>query len=331
MIIKLSRFLDYNLLKNYTAFISLVDNYKPDLIFSTDIQSKNDVALLKLAKKRKTKKIGLVRSWDNLTCKGIIRLVPDKLIVASNILKTEASRYSKIQPDKISAIGIPHYDNYLDPPVKSKKDFYKEMGFSLDKKLVLLAPVGNRYIIDNNTDRKILDILSELDLNILVRLPPGDKVDLDGFKSKRAKVVIDETGTLAWPAGKKTSEMSRKDDLHLVESFYHADVVVTGPSTVCIDVAVFDKPIIFINFDDKKRKYSDSVSRYYDYNHIKEITKTKGVKLASSPEELKFLVKSYLDESSLDKDGREAIVKEQTYLMDGQATERLFKILQTYL
>ena len=47
----------------------------------------------------------------------------------------------------------------------------------------------------------------------------------------------------------KDRDLSHKDDVRLADSLYYSDVVISGPSTIMIDGAVFNKPIILINFD----------------------------------------------------------------------------------
>ena len=71
-------------------FIALLDAYAPDLIFSTDIQNEFDIRLSFAARDKKIPVVSMVRSWDNLTSKGLIRFIPDTLIVTNEVVKEEA-------------------------------------------------------------------------------------------------------------------------------------------------------------------------------------------------------------------------------------------------
>jgi len=303
--------------------------YQPDLIFSTDIQNELDVNLLQEAKKRNKKIISMVRSWDNLTAKGIVRIVPDQLIVNNEIIKSEAIKHGRIPANKIVVVGIPHYDNYLVPPQKTKEEFFSAAGFDLNKKLILFAPIGNRYIKNNKTDKAVLTVLSTLDVNILVRMPPGDSVDWGDFSPQKARVVFDQPGVRSWSGGIKTNELSRRDDRRLCISLCYTDAVVGGPSTIMIDAAVFDKPVVLVNFKEGEQEYFASINRYYDYDHIRPLINSGGVKLANNSAKLTDLVKTYLLNSRLDKEGRQRIAAEQTYKLDGQSTNRLSRVLLT--
>ncbi|MEK7137942.1 MAG: hypothetical protein AAB787_00385, partial [Patescibacteria group bacterium] len=75
-------------------FTGFFETYKPDLVFSTDVKELLDSQLLIEAKKRKVFTIGMVRSWDYLTGKGMVRIKPDKLVVHNRVIQAEAERYA---------------------------------------------------------------------------------------------------------------------------------------------------------------------------------------------------------------------------------------------
>lgn len=320
--LRIMRFLDAVLPSSHT-FAGFFETLNPDAVFSTDVQNELDVRLLHEARARRVTTVGMVRSWDNLTSKGVLRVVPDRLVVHNETIKEEAVRYNLVPPANIFVIGIPHYDNYMSPPERSKEAFFKAFDLDPRKKLVVYAPIGDRYIRDNETDTFILTILSKLDLNILVRLPPTDSVRFDKFVSKGARVAFDTTGQRFLRGGKKVHEVGREDDERLKEALSFCDAVVTGQSTVSIDAAAFDKPVVVAAFDHEPRAYWDSVTRYYDYEYYRKFRERSGIAMAYSPEELLVSVTRYLKDPHLDKAVRERIVRDQVFLFDGKATERL--------
>lgn len=324
--LKFFRFLDDHV-SSKMFFSSIFEKYKPDLVFSTDVQNQVDECLIREAKKLKIKTLGMVRSWDNLTAKGLIRFLPDHLIVNNEVIKSEAIKYNHFPAQKISVIGIPHYDQYLPPPPQTREPFFQKLGLDLSKKLILFAPAGNRYIRNNQTDKYILEILSSLDVNILVRLPPADAVNLDNFVSPKAVVIFDRVGVRFSGRAKKLSEISVAENEHLIASLCHCDVLVSGPSTICIDAAVFDKPIVCFYFDKEKRDYWDSLRRYYDYNHLHQLVVSRGIELAHRPQELISSVNNYLINPSLNRENRKRMLKEQAYWLDGQSSQRLANVI----
>lgn len=324
--LKLVRFLD-RIIPSAPTFHDFFRVYRPDVVLSTDVQNELDVRMLHVARARKVMAIGMVRSWDNLTSKGAVRIVPDTLVVHNETIKDEAVRYDYVPPHIVSVIGIPHYDSYAVPPQRSRNAFFSAFGFDTTKKLLVYAPIGDRYIRNNGTDALILETLSKLDVNILVRLPPTDSVSLDGFASRGARVAFNTTGHGFSRGGRKTNEVGREDDERLKEALSFCDVVVTGQSTVSIDAAAFDKPVVVAAFDHEPRVYWDSVTRYYDYEYYRKFRERSGIRMALSPEDLLTSVERYLKNPMLDTAVRERIVRDQVFLLDGKATERLANIV----
>lgn len=328
--VKVLRFFDYYFFRT-DFFGDLFNKYQPDLIFSADAQNELDVRLMKEGRRTGLKILSMVRSWDNLTSKGILRFVPDALLTNNGIVKSEAVRYSFISLDKLKIVGIPHYDKYFNAATESKSDFFSRFGFDMQKALVIYAPIGNRYIRNNQTDKHALEILSSLDINILVRMPPTDEVNFEGFQSDKATVFFQKTGNHSDKGGKKLSEITQEDERSLVSALFHASVIVTGQSTITIDACAFDKPVVIVGFDKKERSYWDSMRRYYDYEYYKPILKSGGVSFVASPTELLDFTKKYLADSSLHREGRKKIIKMEAEFLDGKSTERLADVLLSYL
>ncbi len=328
--LNLSRFCDYYFFRT-DFYGELLKKYDPALVFSTDLQNELDVRLIKEAARKSIKTVGMVRSWDNLTSKGILRVLPEKLIAHNDIVKKEAEKYSLVAAQKVAVVGVPHYDNYLKMKFGSKEEFFSRFGFDAGKKLILFSPVGDRYIRNNALDKLVLETLFAIGANILVRLPPTDTVNFGGFRGGRANVFFQNTGTGAWKGGTKLNEVSKEDDAVLAESLHFCDLVVTGQSTITIDAAVFNKPVVVIYFDSEPRVYWDSIRRYYDYEYYRPILKSGGIRLAHDPEGLGLLAEKYLKDPNLDMEGRRIIAREQAGLGDKLSVERLAEELRAFL
>ena len=321
---------------NHNIFQNLFLQYKPDSVFSTDIQNEIDISLLNEAKKNDIASVGMVRSWDNLTSKGLIRVVPQRLVVWNKIIKNEAIRLHDIKENIVSIIGIPHYDNYNKSKYQSREEFFKKVGVDINKKIILFIPIGDRYLNDNKVDRDIVSILDEnssADYQVLVRLPPGDyvrEIENNPDQFKKIKVVYDRGGTII--DNIKMTELSKEDDEHLAETIFWSDVVITGPSTIVIDAAYQDKPTILFGFDgNQKREYFNSIRRYYDYDNFISILQSKGAKFVTSKEEFIATIEEYLADPTRDQNYRKDLVLQQATFIDGKSTERLFILLKEFL
>lgn len=314
-------------------FAILLDHYEPELVFSTDVQNENDVRLMHEARDRGIPVLGMVRSWDNLTSKGIMRIFPDTLLVNNDLVKEEAIRHSGMPQEKIAVVGIPHYDFYLTEPRTSRKEFFRKVGADPSKRLILFTPTGDRYLGQNTIDREVLEILRDnlpADCQILVRFPPHDTVNLGDFDPGGR--IYSDRPTIPQTINPRKVELTREMDQHLADTIYHSSLVVSGPSTIAIDAALFDKPIILVGFDGRRsRPYLQSIRRYFDYEHQQPILRSGGARLAKSKEELLATIKAYLDDPGLDASGRKVIVKEQCAFTDGRSSQRVIEVLARFV
>ncbi|MDB3914778.1 hypothetical protein N9364_02855, partial [Alphaproteobacteria bacterium] len=68
--------------------------------------------------------------------------------------------------------------------------------------------------------------------------------------------------------------------------------------------SALDKPIINIAFDFDKKSYFNSVKRYYDQIHYKDIIKSNSTSLAKNPSEMITLLSKYLETPTIKKEER---------------------------
>src|SRR3989344_6951616 len=138
-----------SLLTPHRKLETFFNNHKPSLVFSTDIQNEYDIRMLHLARRRGIRTIAMIRSLDNTTSKGLLRFIPDFFLVQNEIIKQELEKLHGVPAEKISIIGIPHYDFYSKPIEMSRKNFFNGIKSDASKKTILFAPIGDRYIEKN--------------------------------------------------------------------------------------------------------------------------------------------------------------------------------------
>ncbi len=298
--------------------------YGPDLVFSTDLFDKLDVLLLREAKRRNIKTIGMVRSWDNCYSKGLLRIIPDKILVNNSEIESELLTLHDVEKCQIEIVGLPQFDFFLNKQAMPWGDFAKKMGLNPNYRQILFSPLGAplSYI-----DCEVLDILKEAiqkkvlpeDIQFLVRLHPGRELPMGSFIPDN-HFIFDKPGV----GEGKDVEFRPEDVDHLFDSIYHSKVIIWVATTLGIDALVLDKPQIVANFDGRQKKpYIDSVRRYHDEDHMKKMLDLGGIKVARSLEEMIESLKNYLNDHSLDREERKMIVDQQIQFMDGQSGKRI--------
>ena len=314
------------------TFKPLVEKYNPDLVFLPTTYDINDIRLLKYCKAHSIRTVGMVKSWDNLLGKDALIVRPDFLIVHSETLKRQAITLTGYPEKDIFISGIPQFDVYADKTfISSKEAFLVEMGLDSHKKIILYACMGGWI---NLHEREMIETLADIIANgklqepaqLLVRLHPAYLSDDEELK-KIPGIILDRPGNgnfdrNAWRAD---FEFSVKDTRRLANTLKWSDVVIHSGSTISIDAAAFDLPIINPGYDAKtsNEKYERSARRLLKKDHYKQIVNTGGVTVVEDDQQLISALDRYLQNRTLEHQGRTRIITEHVYKLDGKAGERI--------
>lgn len=302
-------------------FKEFILKYKPDAVFSTDPQNENDVSLMHDAIDANIPIIAMIRSWDNTT-QRILRVLPDKLLVGSSELKKEVLLMYKYPENKITITGNPHYDKYVKGPTKTKEEFFAEFGLDTGKKLITYAPVGDHLVTKNDIDQYVIETLGGIsDVQILIRFPPDEAVTLVNFK-KPENMFYDKPGQAFKSDEFGDREIRKEDDERLINEIYHSDLIITGPTSISLDSALIDRPVITVNFYPSERHLFDGIYTN-QCDHIQKLLRTGGVKHASSKRDFLKFISEYLENPNLDTEGRAKIRSMWFSHADGKAWERV--------
>ena len=305
-------------------FYPLLDKYQPDLIFSTDPQNDNDVSMMQDARRRHIPIIAMVRSWDNAT-QRVFRVFPDRMLAGSNAIAQECIAIHGFPKEKLVVTGQPHYDRYLTAPIKPKEQFFKEYGLDTGKRLIMYAPVGDVALImkENDVDQYVMEILASVDAQVIVRFPPDENVRLVNF-NKPATMHIHRPGYAFSNTRFTDREIRRQDDDSLIDQIYYSSVVVTGPTSICLDAAFMGKPVIAVDCYPSARGFFQKVYQY-SYSHMKKMLACKGVYYATTKEDMLAGIHRYLKNPATDAEGRTRIREQWFSHADGHAGERVAK------
>lgn len=328
------------------------EKYKPSLVFTTDFLHPNEWGLVKTARQCQVPIISMIANWDHFT-KGRMPKA-DKAIVWNEFNKRQLIEYDGYNPSDILVAGIPHQDYFahLKDKFLPKKKLLKSLGIIGDKKLITYttaAVSGSRY------EQDILQIICEAIKNgkikkpshLHVRVHPVDDFsryeklkeykDITTFETA-GKSYIDQrflpskTPMFASRARPKIWCPDEKDMLHYANLVSRSDVLINVASSVTLDAAALDKPVVNIAFDGyAKKKFIESNARWFMFTHYEYIPKSGGARIAKSADDLINSINMYMDNPKLDCGGRKRIVKEHGGKLDGQCGERIAKFILNFL
>ncbi len=314
----------------------LIATHDPDYLFTTDVFDETDILFANEFRKLNKPVIGMIRSWDNCYSKGLLRVLPDRLIVNNHTLLNEAWNLHGMPPDKIKALGSPQHDIFINSKRTPREIFFKSMNLDSKKKTILFAPAG---AILSDTDWQIAEIIKQamdkgqfiFPAQLLIRNHPNHPADFSSLSGKEG-VIIEDPGKVFNVENPKDTELTLADNVHLADELYYSDVVVWVATTLPLDAVIFDKPLISVNFDGYESKpYYRSVQRYHDEDHMKKMLECNGIAIVNSKKELINSINAYFQNPSLNQDGRGAIIKQQFYNLDGKAGRRIGEYILSFL
>ena len=335
---KFIRLLDPALVNPNKEVLNILDKYKPNLVITPDIILPTDRMFLRAAKSRGIKTIGMVRSWDNLTAKGVIQILPDRLIAQTNQMKLEAIKYADMPEENIAVLGVPQFDNYFRQPKFSRTEFLKSLDIPANRRLILCAPFFDTY--STSSGIKIINTLARAidsgklspDLHLLVRYRPESMPE--DFSEEKIITHPNITITIPYslPFLRKNKrpdyEFSASDMDMLFNSIYFSDVTINTISTLTVDAMALDKPVINIRFDgDPGTPKAYKVSLYTGYDHYNFIENAKAVRLAYNMDELISQINQYLKKPQLNREGRKIVRDAQIEFFDGLSGKRFAQFI----
>ena len=240
----------------------VLDEQRPDVVLTTSLVSVGlpYAELVRAAKRRGIGTSYLVFSWDNLTNKGLIREVPDEVLVWNDLQAREAVELHGLPESRVTVTGAPSCDDWFTmKPSRSREEFARLVGLRPDRPIVLYV-CSTRWIARSEVDfiRSWVEALRAQDgptaeAGVVVRphprhLKPWRDVDL-GLPN----VVL-------WPPGGQ-EPIDRGSRQNYFDSIYHADAVVGINTSAQIEAAIVDRPVHTV-VDDEFRETQEGTLHF---------------------------------------------------------------------
>jgi CDP-glycerol glycerophosphotransferase (TagB/SpsB family) len=282
------------------------DFYKPVLVIATHIVSLDEYDYVYWANKKKIRTVGMVKSFDNLTSKGYMPFKYNSVFVWNNIMAEEIVDLYEYHSDQIYITGVPQFDIYKDLPIISRNDFFQKLNLDPKKKTVLFAT--NSFHISPDDDLNIEMIanhLKSIDAQMIVRIHQMDS--FARYQHIEADNVSFQLPGIDEGVTSHDRVASKNFTANLRDTIYFSDVTINTASTMSLDAAALDKPIINISYDFSLKPFNRSVVRFYNFLHYQPILNSKGTSVAHSSSELINLIDLYFDNNSINYEGRKKI------------------------
>jgi hypothetical protein len=324
-------------------YSNLLNRYDPALVVGSTPGWRQDRYLLREAAARGVRTASVVVGWDNPSSYSLPGAPVDWITCWSEIQKEELVLGSDWEPDRINISGIPIYDGYFQGRwLMPREEYFKLHGLDPDRKLLSYACSFVSFSPNFQNIEALADLVSSDSLaapsQLLVRLHPNHFWDNWLFRDERERIynlakerphvhVVEPV-----PIGGELGYYSGEDMPEKASMMAHADVFLTVYSTMVVEAAVHDRPIVSVCIDAPRgwgyvrkfylRKYSLPLSKIGDWPTHDRFRRSGAGEVVYSQEQLRNAIDGYLQDPRKDKQARRAFVEREITFTDGSAGRR---------
>ena len=304
--------------------------YNPSLIVSSGLFQFEQPALFEAARKLKIPTIAYIPSWDNISTKNRMVYRYDGYMVWSEQVKRELHEfYPATKGAPVRVIGAPQFDVFFDDRFyQSREVFCEEQGLDASLPIVVYALGSPNFLQEHHGAIEFARRVAAGEIGhvqLLIRPHPiHDNAELramfDGFGPR---VRLQESPNAGLDLIRRSQDTKQISEW--INTFRHADVVINLSSTVTVDAAIFDKPVVNLDFDPQPSKADQQLVKdiNHQWNHFKPIAESGGVWLVEDFDQMAQAVKTYLREPALHRERRRWIAEYVCGYIDGRCGERM--------
>jgi hypothetical protein len=285
-------------------FETLFERIRPDLVFNcSHIHGIAGELPLKVAKAIGIPTAGFIFSWDNLTSRSRIFVPYDHWLVWHDDMKRQLlDIYPEIPADHVHVTGTPQFDFHFKPEYQwGRERLCREIGIDPARPYVFYtAGIANHFYEEHRHVESVAQILGGLDLD-----PRPQLVVRTYVKGTSAEMMaLAERGLpdtvfppVLWEPEWQTPMMA---DLPVYTSLLrHCAVGINAASTVSLELMIFDKPIINLDFDPpgSNLPWCMGYGRHIRFDHYRPVAESGAVMVARSNEDLQVMIEAALKKS----------------------------------
>lgn len=314
------------------SYKRLFEKTRPSVVFSGCQRPFSVLPAILAAREMGIPTATFIVSWDNLSSKGRIVVPYDHFLVWSDNMRRELQQFRPhVAAENIHIVGTPQFDPYGDPGMLwERAEFFRRIGGDPDRPLICFSggdagtcpedPEHVRILLAAIRSGKI-----RRNPQVLVRPSPVD----DGTRYESVRRDFPELifmlpkWTHTRPGDWTRVTPSAEDVQFLTNLVHYSDMNVNLGSTMTLDFGLHDKPVVNVAFDvaDPPHFGMPVYDYYYKYEHFRPVVEFGASKIARAEDQLPGCVNAYLDDPSLDREGRRRLVDLHVDVPPGQSSK----------
>jgi hypothetical protein len=319
-------------------YTDLFEKYQPDLVVASTPGWRMDRYLLRQAARRGVNTSAVVVGWDNPSSYSLPGAPVNWINCWSNIQKEELVLGSDWNPEQVHVGGIPSYDGYFRKQWRMTRDEYFQL-HNLDPQRKLLGYACSFITFSPNYQnieplaRMVAEDRLAKPSQLLIRLHPNHFMEEPLFAGEREKIrqlardlphvhVVEPV-----PMGGELGYYSGEDMPEKTSMMAYSDVFLTVYSTMVVEAAIHDRPIVSVCFDapggwNQPGRFSLALSKIGDWPTHQRFRNAGAGRVALNENELRAAIDLYLQTPDADCEKRQAFIRNECSYTDGLAGKR---------
>jgi hypothetical protein len=310
--------------------------WQPDVVLCAHHRPLSIIPVVLAARQLGIPSATFIFSWDNLTTKGRIAAPFDRFLVWSEHMAGELLHfYPDVDRARVHVVGTPQFEPYANRSLLvDRATFLERLGIDGTRPIVCFSggdtgtcpedPEHLAVLLDAVRGNEVGD-----DPVVVARPAPVD----DGRRYDSVRAAHPE---LVWcpPAWTRAADdwtavaPTRADVAFLANLTFHADVNVNMASTMSLDFALHDRPVVNLGFDvAEPPPLGEPVAVYYTFDHYRPVVDVGAARVAHDRAELGHLVDRYLHDPGLDRAERRELVDLEVGVEPGRSNPAIVDAL----
>jgi len=309
----------------------LLEQLEPKVILAADYLSPSSNVISSIAQDMGVKTVGLPKNWNNVYKCARIFWEPDRQMVWSEEMKQFLlERNPRLSPERVIPAGCPQFDFHSDESlIMPREKFAEVIGFDPKRPVICYSAASLKTVHhEARILRSFLEATKDKPMfgnpQIVVRLNPiGSDPDFLDVAREYPDCYLCEPG---WDVRRDISWIcSSYDDVKTwMNLIYHSTVNISVPSTVILDFAGMDRPVVNVGYDPPGAESPYiSLADVWKQDLYKPIIELGAAKIALTQAELIEFVDSYLRHPSDGKAERRKLTEESFAGYFGRSSDRI--------
>ncbi|HVP21139.1 MAG TPA: hypothetical protein VMS73_04695 [Anaerolineaceae bacterium] len=326
---------------SYTSEIygDLFEKYHPDLVIASTPGWRLDRFLLREAKRHGVCTAAVIVGWDNPSSYRLSGAKVDFISCWSEIQKKELILGADWSPKQVNIGGIPSYDGYFRKTWLMPRQDYFTL-HALDQQRKLLAYACSFVTFSPNI--RNIETLARLvgtegalaePCQLLIRLHPNhfQKGSLYEKEANQIRQLVKNTSHMHLvepvPLGGELGHYSGEDMPEKASMMAYADVFLTVYSTMVVETAIHDRPIVATCIDvpggwNTPGKFSLSLREIGEWPTHQRFRNAGAGRVAFDEAQLREAINLYLRNPLIDQAQRQKFILDECTFTDGEAGRR---------